>query len=142
MRARCCKIEPWTRSTLPHGHQRIRSNSCSYNNYSTRVRKTGTGGPARNISAIGDPERDIYTFADAGKRLNAAGIEAGEFDDFSTPRGKALGREKYSTGFYTIDRYPSAARPFYTMPDAANFEVGTLYNFFMSGRNESTTTTR
>ncbi|KAI4224063.1 MAG: hypothetical protein L6R36_004945 [Xanthoria steineri] len=77
------------------------------------------------------------TFAEAVKLLNEAGIEAGEFDDLSTPQEKALGRimrEKYSTDFYTIDKYPSAVRPFYTMPDPANPQVSNSYDFFMRGQ--------
>ncbi|KAL8658187.1 MAG: hypothetical protein Q9226_001185 [Calogaya cf. arnoldii] len=77
------------------------------------------------------------TFAEAVKLLNDAGIEAGEFDDLSTPQEKALGRiirEKYSTDFYTIDKFPSAVRPFYTMPDPANPKVSNSYDFFMRGQ--------
>jgi len=39
----------------------------------------------------------------------------------STPQEKALGKivkEKYGTDFFMMDRYPMAARPFYTMPCA------------------------
>ncbi|KAL9033712.1 MAG: hypothetical protein Q9180_005802 [Flavoplaca navasiana] len=77
------------------------------------------------------------TFADAVKLLNDAGIEAGEFDDLSTSQEKALGRiigEKYGTDFYTIDKYPSAVRPFYTMPDPTNPKVSNSYDFFMRGQ--------
>ncbi|KAL8864797.1 MAG: hypothetical protein Q9198_009637 [Flavoplaca austrocitrina] len=77
------------------------------------------------------------TFADAVKLLNDAGIEAGEFDDLSTSQEKALGRiirEKYGTDFYIIDKYPSAVRPFYTMPDPLNPKVSNSYDFFMRGQ--------
>ncbi|KAL8778806.1 MAG: hypothetical protein Q9213_007241 [Squamulea squamosa] len=77
------------------------------------------------------------TFAEAVKVLNDAGIEAGEFDDLSTPQEKALGRimrEKYNTDFYTIDKYPSAVRPFYTMPDPTNAKLSNSYDFFMRGQ--------
>ncbi|KAL8734731.1 MAG: hypothetical protein Q9181_003095 [Wetmoreana brouardii] len=76
-------------------------------------------------------------FADAVKLLNENNIEAGEFDDLSTTQEKALGRimrEKYDTDFYTIDKYPSAVRPFYTMPDASDPRVSNSYDFFMRGQ--------
>ncbi len=77
------------------------------------------------------------TFAEAVKLLNDAGIEAGDFDDLSTSQEKALGRimrEKHSTDFYTIDKFPSAVRPFYTMPDASNPKLSNSYDFFMRGQ--------
>ncbi|KAL8949853.1 MAG: hypothetical protein Q9222_004070 [Ikaeria aurantiellina] len=77
------------------------------------------------------------TFAEAVKMLNDNGIQAAELDDLSTTQEKALGRimrEKHSTDFYTIDKYPSAVRPFYTMPDPANPQLSNSYDFFMRGQ--------
>lgn len=40
---------------------------------------------------------------------------------YSTPQERALGKivkEKFGTDFFMMDRYPMAARPFYTMPSA------------------------
>ncbi|KAL9603563.1 MAG: hypothetical protein Q9219_001066 [cf. Caloplaca sp. 3 TL-2023] len=78
-----------------------------------------------------------FTFAEAVKLLNENGMEASESDDLSTPQEKALGRiihDKYNTDFYTIDKYPSAVRPFYTMPDPSNPQVSNSYDFFMRGQ--------
>ena len=41
----------------------------------------------------------------------------------STEHEKLLGklvREKYDTDYYILDKFPTAVRPFYTMPDAAD----------------------
>ena len=71
-----------------------------------------------------------------GKREEAEALLMGEVKDFSTPEEKALGRlvlAKYGTGFYCVDKYPLAARPFYTMPDAYNPSVSNSYDFFLRG---------
>ena len=60
----------------------------------------------------------------------------GESKDFSTPEEKLLGKlvlKKYGTGFYCVDKYPLAARPFYTMPDPFNPLVSNSYDFFLRG---------
>ncbi|KAL8990407.1 MAG: hypothetical protein Q9177_000937 [Variospora cf. flavescens] len=82
-------------------------------------------------------EAQRFTFAEAVKLLNDNGIEASEDDDLSTSLEKALGRivrEKHNTDFYTVDKYPSAVRPFYTMPDPSNPKVSNSYDFFMRGQ--------
>ncbi|KAL8901756.1 MAG: hypothetical protein Q9207_005042 [Kuettlingeria erythrocarpa] len=82
-------------------------------------------------------EAQRFTFAEAVKLLKENGVEASEDDDLSTPQEKALGRivsEKYNTDFYTIDKYPSSVRPFYTMPDPSNPKVSNSYDFFMRGQ--------
>jgi len=41
----------------------------------------------------------------------------------STEHEKLLGKlvlEKYDTDYYILDKFPTAVRPFYTMPDAAD----------------------
>ncbi|KAI4132562.1 MAG: hypothetical protein LQ338_000661 [Usnochroma carphineum] len=86
--------------------------------------------------APGD-EAQRFTFAEAVKLLKENGVEASEDDDLSTPQEKALGRivrDKYHTDFYTVDKYPSAVRPFYTMPDPSNAKVSNSYDFFMRGQ--------
>ncbi|KAL8801185.1 MAG: hypothetical protein Q9182_004634 [Xanthomendoza sp. 2 TL-2023] len=85
----------------------------------------------------GGSEALRLTFAEAVRLLNEHGIEAGEYEDLSTGQEKALGRimrEKYGTDFYSIDKFPSAIRPFYTMPDPSNAQVSNSYDFFMRGQ--------
>lgn len=41
----------------------------------------------------------------------------------STPTERFLGelvKKKYETDYYILDKFPSAVRPFYTMPDPAD----------------------
>ncbi len=62
----------------------------------------------------------VVSFPDAIALLKGAGVQTGDFEDFSTPNEKLLGKivkEKYGTDFYIIDKYPVTARPFYTMID-------------------------
>ena len=71
-----------------------------------------------------------------GKTEEAEALLMGESKDLSTPEEKLLGRlvlEKYKTGFYCVDKYPLAARPFYTMPDPYNPAVSNSYDFFLRG---------
>ena len=68
--------------------------------------------------------------------LEAAGEEAPGFDDLSTAQERALGRlvaEKYGTDFYFLDRFPSAVRPFYTMPCADDGRYSNSYDIFLRG---------
>merc|ERR1719150_728293 len=71
-----------------------------------------------------------------GKNKEAEALLMGESKDFSTPEEKLLGKlvlEKYGTEFYCVDKYPLAARPFYTMPDPYNPSVSNSYDFFLRG---------
>lgn len=64
------------------------------------------------------------------------GQPIGELDDMSTENEKKLGalvREKYKTDYFILDKFPSAIRPFYTMPDPTNPALSNSYDFFMRG---------
>ncbi len=43
-------------------------------------------------------------------------------------------REKFNTDFFILDRYPSAVRPFYTMPAADNPLYSNSYDAFLRGQ--------
>lgn len=61
-------------------------------------------------------------------------MEASYDEDISTPQEKALGKlvkEKYGTDFYMMDKYPLAARPFYTMPDPQDPKLSNSYDVFI-----------
>lgn len=82
------------------------------------------------------------TFAEGMAMLREAGATGsdgapiGEMDDMSTENEKLLGRlvrEKYATDYFILDKFPTAIRPFYTMPDPTNPEVSNSYDFFMRG---------
>jgi aspartyl-tRNA synthetase len=56
--------------------------------------------------------------------------------DFTTPQEKRLGKliaEKYNTDFYIVDKYPQAARPFYTMPSVTDPGCTNSYDVFVRG---------
>ncbi|ODV59974.1 aspartate--tRNA ligase DPS1 [Ascoidea rubescens DSM 1968] len=62
--------------------------------------------------------------------------ELGSYDDLSTENEKLLGKivhDKYDTDFYILDKFPSAIRPFYTMPDPVDSNYSNSYDFFMRG---------
>jgi len=78
----------------------------------------------------------ILSFAEAVALLREAGEQMGDFDDFSTPQEKKLGRivkEKYQTEFYIVDRYPLSVRPFYTMPCSDDARYSNSYDVFLRG---------
>jgi len=75
-------------------------------------------------------------YREAVAMLREAGEEIGDFDDFSTPQEKKLGkivREKYKTDFYMLDKFPLAIRPFYTMPDPVSEGYSNSYDMYMRG---------
>jgi len=78
----------------------------------------------------------VLTHREGVDMLREAGVEMDYFDDFSTTNEKFLGRlikKKFDTDFYALDRYPSAIRPFYTMPDTQDSRYSNSYDFFMRG---------
>ncbi|KHJ32499.1 putative aspartate-trna ligase [Erysiphe necator] len=89
-----------------------------------------------------EPGKEVrLTFAEGQALLRAEGPE--EFrnvtddEDMSTSQEKALGalvRKKYKTDFYVLDKFPTAARPFYAMPDPENPAVTNAYDFMIRGQ--------
>ncbi|KAL1521219.1 hypothetical protein AB1Y20_022768 [Prymnesium parvum] len=68
--------------------------------------------------------------------LHSAGIDAPPREDLSTAHERALGAlvaERYATDLYFLDRFPSAARPFYTMPCADDASLSNSYDVFLRG---------
>ncbi|KAL5348883.1 hypothetical protein ACLOAV_006308 [Pseudogymnoascus australis] len=71
--------------------------------------------------------------------LREAGEEIGDYDDLTTPQEKKLGRlvlEKYGSDFYTLDQFPQALRPFYTMPSSTDQDnqYSNSFDMFMRGQ--------
>jgi len=61
----------------------------------------------------------------------------GDYDDLTTPQEKHLGRlvlEKYNSDFYTLDQFPLAVRPAYTMPSPTDPKLSNSYDMFMRGQ--------
>ncbi|KAL6712528.1 hypothetical protein ACN47E_000405 [Coniothyrium glycines] len=76
-------------------------------------------------------------FQEGIKMLREAGEELGDYDDLTTPQEKKLGKlvlEKYNSDFYTLDQFPLAIRPAYTMPSAADPALSNSYDMFMRGQ--------
>lgn len=64
------------------------------------------------------------------------GVEWDVMEDLNTEVERKLGaivREKYGTDLYFLHRYPTPARPFYTMPCPDNKNFTCSYDFFMRG---------
>jgi aspartyl-tRNA synthetase len=76
------------------------------------------------------------TFAEGNKLLADAGRNLPPLEDLSTPDEKLLGKlvkEKYGVDFYILDKFPAAARPFYTMPDPTDARYTNSYDLFVRG---------
>ena len=63
----------------------------------------------------------VLSFRQGVDMLHAAGhTDVSPLEDLSTEMERTLGklvRDQHHTDFYILDKFPSAARPFYTMPD-------------------------
>lgn len=79
----------------------------------------------------------IIHWPEAIAMLRAAGQDVGDFDDLSTATELVLGglvKEKYNADFYIVDQYPSAIRPFYTMPNLTHPAYSNSYDLFLRGQ--------
>jgi aspartyl-tRNA synthetase len=82
----------------------------------------------------------IIEFSEGVKLLNENGFEQDEFEDLSTPNEKALGqlvKDKYGSDLFILDKYPLAARPFYTMPHPENHNYSCSYDVILRGQEIS-----
>jgi len=93
--------------------------------------------PADDFKWRDGPEGTLrLTFAQAVDLLVESGIPRESLDDIDTENEKKLGvivREKFDTDYFIIDQFPSALRPFYTMPSAENPKLSNSFDFFMRG---------
>ncbi|KAJ0262948.1 Aspartate--tRNA ligase 2 [Hirschfeldia incana] len=82
------------------------------------------------------PKTLKLTFAEGIEMLKEAGVEADPLGDLNTETERKLGQlvlEKYNTEFYILHRYPSAVRPFYTMPCADDPNYSNSFDVFIRG---------
>lgn len=82
------------------------------------------------------PKTLILPFAEGIQMLKEAGVEADPLGDLNTEVERKLGQlvlEKYNTEFYILHRYPSAIRPFYTMPCADDPNYSNSFDVFIRG---------
>ncbi|KAL2007990.1 hypothetical protein VTN00DRAFT_7972 [Thermoascus crustaceus] len=85
----------------------------------------------------------VIHFRDGIRMLNESGwlTEDGtplpEDEDLHTRDEVRLGelvREKYGTDYYILDKYPTSARPFYTMPDPDDPRYSNSFDMFIRGQ--------
>ncbi|RCV05537.1 hypothetical protein SETIT_1G091800v2 [Setaria italica] len=70
------------------------------------------------------------------RMLQEAGVHVDPMGDLNTEAEKKLGelvRDKYGTEFYMLCRYPSAVRPFYTMPCSDDPRYSCSFDVFVRG---------
>lgn len=78
----------------------------------------------------------VIQYPEAVSILREAGYEMGDLDDISTEMERRLGqlvREKYGTDLYALDKFPTAVRAFYTMPDPDMPGYCNAYDVFVRG---------
>eukprot|EP00908_Phaeocystis_cordata_P000971 Transcript_11050.p1 GENE.Transcript_11050~~Transcript_11050.p1 ORF type:complete len:602 (+),score=274.84 Transcript_11050:115-1806(+) len=78
----------------------------------------------------------VVHWEQAMEMLREAGEEAPGLDDLNTQQERTLGRlvaEQLGTDFYFLDRFPSAVRPFYTMPCPDDARYSNSYDVFLRG---------
>jgi len=77
------------------------------------------------------------TFKEAVKLLKEEGTVVPDLEDLSTENERKLGaivKKKFKTDFYILDKFPSSARPFYTMPDPLDSNYTNSYDLFIRGQ--------
>lgn len=80
----------------------------------------------------------IIHWPEAMEILVDKGFDIGDgMGDLTGAMELALGeavKEKYGTDFFMLDKYPSAIRPFYTMPDPDDERFSNSYDIFIRGQ--------
>jgi len=80
----------------------------------------------------------ILHWSEAMQILKQNGFDLGdEMGDLTGAMELSLGKsvkEKYGTDFFMLDKYPSAIRPFYTMPDPDDNKYSNSYDIFIRGQ--------
>jgi aspartyl-tRNA synthetase len=80
----------------------------------------------------------ILHWPEAMEILSEKGFDIGDgMNDLNGAMELALGeaiKEKYGTDFFMLDKYPSAIRPFYTMPDPTDARYSNSYDIFIRGQ--------
>ncbi|KAL0726735.1 hypothetical protein Bca4012_022828 [Brassica carinata] len=82
------------------------------------------------------PQTLRLTFAEGIQMRKEAGEEVDPLGDLNTESERKLGQlvlEKYKTEFYMLHRYPSAVRPFYTMPCEDDSNYSNSFDVFIRG---------
>mmetsp|Transcript_9897 Transcript_9897/g.26311 ORF Transcript_9897/g.26311 Transcript_9897/m.26311 type:complete len:550 (+) Transcript_9897:51-1700(+) len=78
----------------------------------------------------------VLHFDQGVEMLRSAGHTLGDFDDLNTELERALGglvKSKYGVDFFILSRFPSAIRPFYTMPAPDDPRYSNSFDVFIRG---------
>lgn len=78
----------------------------------------------------------ILTFTEGVRLLNEAGIKQDPLADMGTPEEKELGKivkKIYGVDFYIMDKFPLAARAFYSMPDPSDNRYANAFDIYLRG---------
>eukprot|EP00762_Andalucia_godoyi_P001932 ANDGO_05954.mRNA.1 Aspartate--tRNA ligase len=76
-------------------------------------------------------------YPEAIKMLKDAGADAPDLEDLSTVNERLLGKlvkDTYDTDFFMLEKFPSCARPFYTMPCPDDSRYSNSYDLFFRGQ--------
>uniref|UniRef100_A0A7S1UCM0 aspartate--tRNA ligase n=1 Tax=Phaeomonas parva TaxID=124430 RepID=A0A7S1UCM0_9STRA len=88
--------------------------------------------------AVISDEPCVIKFPDGMQMLRDAGVEdVDDFGDLTGAQELELGRlvkEKFGTDFFILADYPSAVRPFYTMPNPEDDRYSNSYDMFIRGQ--------
>lgn len=79
----------------------------------------------------------VLHWADAMRMLSEAGQPTDPTADLSSQSELLLGKlvkDAFGADFFILDQYPSAVRPFYTMPSAKDPLVSNSYDVFIRGQ--------
>ncbi len=84
------------------------------------------------------PEPCIVHWPEAMAMLKESDVEGvDDFGDLTGAQELRLGelvKAKYGADFFILDKYPSAVRPFYTMPDPQDGRYSNSYDMFLRGQ--------
>jgi ergosteryl-3beta-O-L-aspartate synthase len=85
----------------------------------------------------------VITFSEGVKILdesgwqNDDGSQQSEYSDLPSKGEERLGKlvkEKFHTDYYILDKFPTSARPFYTMLDPKNSKLTNSFDFMVKGK--------
>jgi ergosteryl-3beta-O-L-aspartate synthase len=112
-----------------------------YENYRREVQTLTHHFPHEDL--IWHEQTTVITFAEGVKMLNESGwrnsdgSEQSEHEDLPTKGEKRLGelvKETFHTDYYILDKFPTSARPFYTMLDPNDSKVTNSFDFMVRGQ--------
>ena len=103
--------------------------------YAKELEVIRTQYPSDPVRFTGEPL--ILHWGEGMQMLKDAGNQVDELADLSSSLELTLGelvKAKYNADFYILDQYPSAIRPFYTMPSPTNPLYSNSYDLFIRGQ--------